>query len=179
MLRAAVILVIVATLVGALMPAQRPRPDAASAKPETLLVSHETSASGQSGATGEVMAAQLSGGEVRLTRRNDGHFYATVEINGIPVEFLIDTGATGIVLTEADARRASIPLAGERRYVGEGAGGALQGEFVSLGRVQLGDELATDMKAVVIDGGPTNLLGQTFLSRFSEVNVRGDTMTLR
>ncbi|GAA3999358.1 hypothetical protein GCM10022211_06660 [Sphingomonas humi] len=125
------------------------------------------------------MAAQASGGEVRLTRRGDGHFYATVEINGIPVEFLVDTGATAIAMTQADARRASVPLGGARSYVGEGAGGALQGEFVRLGRVQLGDQLATDMTAVVIEGASANLLGQTFLTRFSEVNVRGDTMTLR
>ena len=35
------------------------------------------------------------------------------------------------------------------------------------------------MQAAIIDGASTNLLGQSFLSQFSEVNVRGDIMTLR
>ena len=93
---------------------------------------------------------------------------------------MIDTGATGIAMTAEDARRAGVDLdSSERSYVGEGAGGALTGQQVRLDRVRLGSHTAEGMRAVVIDGASTNLLGQSFLSQFSEVTVRGDVMTLR
>ena len=117
---------------------------------------------------------------MRLTRHQNGHFYADVDINGTSTEFMIDTGATGIAMTEAAARRANIMLnPGEASYIGEGAGGALTGQRVSLERIKLGSRSASGMEAVVIDGASTNLLGQSFLSKFAEVTVRGDVMTLR
>ena len=83
-------------------------------------------------------------------------------------------------MTEADAKRAGIGLdPSARTYVGEGAGGSLSGQIVTVDRVRLGDKTATSMQAAIIEGASTNLLGQSFLSQFSEVNVRGDVMTLR
>jgi aspartyl protease family protein len=102
-----------------------------------------------------------------------------VDVNGTNLLFMVDTGATGIALTEEDARRAGVTLDGPRTYVGEGAGGALTGLPVRLGTVRLGDKSASMVEAVVIDGSSTNLLGQSFLSRFAEVTVRDDVMTLR
>jgi predicted aspartyl protease len=55
----------------------------------------------------------------------------------------------------------------------------LSGQIVRLDRVQLGDQVASGVRAVVIEGGSTNLLGQSILARFNEVTVRGDVMTLR
>jgi aspartyl protease family protein len=103
-----------------------------------------------------------------------------VDVNGTNVEFMIDTGATSIALTPEDARRVGLNLAAaEQTYVGQGAGGALTGQFVRLDRVRLGSRTASDMEAAVIDGASTNLLGQSFLAQFQEVSVRGDVMTLR
>jgi aspartyl protease family protein len=93
---------------------------------------------------------------------------------------MIDTGATSIALTPEDARRVGVALdTDDRTYVGQGAGGALTGQFVRLDRVRLGSRSASGMDAAVIDGASTNLLGQSFLSQFQEVSVRGDVMTLR
>ena len=186
MLRPVIGIVVVATFVGALMPGRSPGSDKAessqsSARPWFEDEGGSTSKSGDSQGWGSSRAnTATSGGEVRLTRRGDGHFYADVEVNGTNVEFLIDTGASSIAMTEADARRAGVRLdSSGRTYVGEGAGGALTGQIVKLDRVRLGDQSTTSMQAVVIDGASTNLLGQSFLSQFSEVNVRGDVMTLR
>jgi aspartyl protease family protein len=93
---------------------------------------------------------------------------------------MIDTGASGIAMTPEDARRVGIDLDNlQRTYVGEGAGGALTGQIVELGTVRLGSKTSSDMRAAVIDGASTNLLGQSFLTKFAEVTVRGDVMTLR
>ena len=180
-------LAVVATVVGAMMPG---RPDVsneaavAGAEPwfgdegSTITVPSPARRSAAVGSQGG--STENVGSEVRLTRSANGHFYAKVDINGTPTEFMIDTGATGIAMTERDAVRAGVRLdPGQRTYVGEGAGGALTGQRITLARVRLGPRSSSEMDAVVIDGAATNLLGQSFLSQFREVTVRGDAMTLR
>ena len=124
-------------------------------------------------------AVDLGTGDIRLERNGDGHFYADVEVNGVPVHFLIDTGATSIALTHEDARRASIPLEASSEVVGMGAGGEIYGQAVQLDRIKLGPQEVRDMSATVLDGGEQSLLGQTFLARFKSVVIEGDTMVLR
>jgi clan AA aspartic protease (TIGR02281 family) len=68
---------------------------------------------------------------------------------------------------------------GRLPVVGEGAGGAVKGEYVTLDRVSLGGESTESIQAVVLDGGGQSLLGQSFLSRFASVEIKGDTMVLR
>ena len=93
---------------------------------------------------------------------------------------MVDTGASGIALSTADARRANVDFdRSEFEIVGEGASGAVKGQRVLLDSVKLGPERATQVPAVVLDGGDQSLLGQSFLDRFGSVEIRGDTMTLR
>ena len=56
-------------------------------------------------------------GRIEVPRANDGHYYLTLGINGTPVEFMVDTGASQMVLTAGDARRAGIDTA-DLAYVG-------------------------------------------------------------
>lgn len=121
----------------------------------------------------------LGTGTVTLDRNSDGHFYADAQINGTPVHFLVDTGATGIALTHDDAMRAGIPMSGSSMVIGQGAGGELTGEIVALDRVSLGPKEVRDMRAAVIDGGDISLLGQSFLSQFASVSIEDDKMVLR
>jgi aspartyl protease family protein len=122
----------------------------------------------------------LGSGTVMLERAADGHFYAEAQVNGMPVTFLVDTGASGIALTREDARRAGIAVsAGEGEVVGSGASGEVRGEFVTLERVGLGIKEARNMNAAVLYGGDQSLLGQSFLSQFGSVSIEGDTMVLR
>jgi aspartyl protease family protein len=117
---------------------------------------------------------------VTLARQPDGHFYADVQINNSTVRMLVDTGASGIALTRDDARRAGIGISiGMPNVVGQGAGGEVKGEYVTLDRVSLGDESASAVPAVVLDGGGQSLLGQSFLGQFASVEIKGDRMVLR
>jgi aspartyl protease family protein len=188
MFRGLILIVVVATFIGAMMPGRARAPAegnaAAGARPwfgdDDSASASSSSGDSQGWGRSAHRDSGEEGGEVRLTRDGNGHFYADVDVNGTNVEFMIDTGATGIAMTAEDARRAGVDLdPGERSYVGEGAGGALTGQQVRLDRVRLGSHTAEGMRAVVIDGASTNLLGQSFLSQFSEVTVRGDVMTLR
>ena len=117
---------------------------------------------------------------VELKREPDGHFYADVEINNMPIRILVDTGASGIALTRDDARRAGLPVSvGMFDVVGEGASGDVHGEYVKLDTVRLGKETAREVPAVILDGGNQSLLGQSFLRQFDTVEIKGDRMILR
>ena len=172
MLRLALVIIVIGTMIGALMPSgSRPRePHHASGTVITVPTPQPDAIEGQSS----------TNGEITLQRFYDGHFYADATVNGAPVHFLIDTGATSIALTNDDARRASIALSpGQGEVIGTGAGGELRGEFVTFDRVALGHKEARDITGVVIHGGEQSLLGQNFLAKFDSVEIHGDKMVLR
>ena len=115
-----------------------------------------------------------------LERASDGHFYADAQVNGQTIRMLVDTGATAIALARDDARRAGVGISiGMPTVVGQGASGDVHGEVVSLDHVTLGEAEAEDLHAVVLDDGQISLLGQSFLSRFESVEIKGDRMVLR
>jgi aspartyl protease family protein len=126
------------------------------------------------------LSADASDGSVRIERSANGHFYADVQINGAAVNLLVDTGASGIALSREDARTAGLATSiGMPNVIGRGADGDVRGEFVTLDSVSLGGKTVAGMGAMVLNSGEQSLLGQTFLSKFESVEIRGDTMVLR
>ncbi|HVQ09961.1 MAG TPA: TIGR02281 family clan AA aspartic protease [Allosphingosinicella sp.] len=124
--------------------------------------------------------AQPGGANVgrALIRGSDGHFYADAQVNGVTIRFMIDTGASVVMLTQDDARRAGIPLPAERTLA-MGVGGTVSVAPVTIGRIAVGAVEARSIQAAVADELPVSLLGQNFLARFGSVEIRGDTMVLR
>lgn len=116
--------------------------------------------------------------EVKLASNVQGHFVASGQINGQPVDFMLDTGATDV----------SIPLDLARRLkLEEGFGvtlstanGLSQGYRTRIERLQLGDIVLRDVRALVAPGlhGDQVLLGMSALSKL-EFTQRGGTMLLR
>ena len=49
-------------------------------------------------------SAMTSAGQIEVPRSPDGHYYLTLDVNTVPVSFLVDTGATDVVLNAQDAR---------------------------------------------------------------------------
>jgi aspartyl protease family protein len=119
-------------------------------------------------------------GAIELQRQPDGHFYADVRINGTYVHMLVDTGASVIALSRDDARSAALATSiGMPDVVGRGADGAVHGEVVRLDNVELGPLSAQGLDAIVLNSGEQSLLGQSFLSKFSSIEIQGDKMILR
>jgi aspartyl protease family protein len=116
--------------------------------------------------------------ETVLERSEGGHFYANVEVNGELVRFLVDTGASGVALTEADAERIGLDFdRGAYEQVGMGASGPVRGTFVTLDKVSLDGKAAHGVEGAILEGSDISLLGQNYLGRFS-VEMRGDTMRI-
>jgi len=113
-----------------------------------------------------------------LIRSGDGHFYAEAQVNGARIRFMVDTGASVVALTPADARRAGIAL-GDDRSVAIGAGGEIEVVPVTIDRIAIGSLAARDVRAAVAEDLPVSLLGQSFLSQVGTVEISGDRMVLR
>ena len=129
---------------------------------------------------GSSSSSDNDGSTVELQRNDDGHFYADVQVNGSTLHMLVDTGATGIALSRDDARAAGLATSiGMNDVVGEGADGAVHGEYVKLDHVTLGGTSASGLAAVVLNGGSQSLLGQEFLAKFDSVEIHGNTMVLK
>jgi aspartyl protease family protein len=148
-----------------------------------LIITHAAAASaapsGEAGPGGRQSINALDR-SIELTRDEDGHFYANVQINGAPVRMLVDTGASIIALSRSDAQMAGIATSiGMNDVVGEGADGAVHGEQVMIERVTLGDKTVEGLPAIVLNSGGQSLLGQSFLSKFASVHIEEDKMVLR
>ncbi|MEL6196828.1 MAG: TIGR02281 family clan AA aspartic protease, partial [Pseudomonadota bacterium] len=125
--------------------------------------------------------ARLAGaGEIVLTRAYDGHFHAILQVNGVPVEMLVDTGASGLALSRDDAARVGFDP-DRLAYLGtaQTANGTAPFAAVRLDQVVFGEFAVEDVPAAVMGGEiSTSLLGQSFLDRFSRLSVEGDTLRL-
>jgi len=118
--------------------------------------------------------------EVTLERSSDRHFYADTEVNGHPVRFLVDTGASEIALTEDDARKIGLQVDPSKyELLGQGASGIVRGQYVELDGIKLGAIAEAKTKAVVIQGSDVSLLGQPFLENVDEIVIRKGEMILR
>lgn len=127
------------------------------------------------------IAAPLGNGyaSVTLPRSQDGHFYADAQVNGASVRFLLDTGATGLVLTKSDAQRAGLG-SGNYDARGIGAGGEVRLMPATLGRIAIGPLGADNVPAMVAESGlPVSLMGQSFLSRIGSLTISNDQLVLR
>ena len=125
-------------------------------------------------------AMQVADDRVTLRRAGDGHFHATLFVNGAPVEALVDTGATALVLSRADARRAGLEVdALVYSQPAMSANGVVYAAPVTLDRVRLGPFSDRNVPATVSGGDlGFSLLGMTYLDRFSRFSVEGDRMTI-
>ncbi len=122
----------------------------------------------------------LLGDAATLTRGADGHFTTGVDVNGQAVAMLVDTGASTVALTVADAQRLGLPVDPSRfTVVGSGASGPTLGQVVTLNDVAVGGRHVAGVEAVVLQGLDRSLLGQAYLRRLDKVEINGDTMTLR
>jgi len=116
--------------------------------------------------------------EVKLVSNVQGHFVASGQINGQPVDFMLDTGATDVSIPADLARR--LKLEEGFGVTLSTANGLSQGYRTRIERLQLGDIVLRDVRALVAPGlhGDQVLLGMSALNKL-EFTQRGGTMLLR
>ncbi|KQW56452.1 TIGR02281 family clan AA aspartic protease [Variovorax sp. Root411] len=108
------------------------------------------------------------GSRVVLSADSRGHFMTQGAINGRPVTFMLDTGATSIALSADDALRIGLDYSKGQRVVMNTANGQAQGYRLRLQSVRVGDVEVYDIDAIVSPQAmPFVLLGNSFINRFS------------
>lgn len=108
------------------------------------------------------------GTRIVLPASSGGHFLTQGAINGRSVNFMLDTGATTVALSAADAQRIGLDFSKGRPVRMNTANGTAQGYLVRLNSVRVGDVEVYDVEAIVSQQPmPYVLLGNSFISRFS------------
>ncbi len=140
-----------------------------------LFRSRETPAPIQAGARVQPTPAPAGGwGVVELSADRAGQFNADVEIKGVRLRTLVDTGASAVALTAEDARALNLdPAPSAYSIVVQTANGLGRAAPVRLPQIRVGSIVIYDVDAVVMPRGAlsTTLLGMTFLKRLSSFQV--------
>ena len=122
-----------------------------------------------------------SGETAIVAKAADGHFWAQGMVNGVPIRFLVDTGASVVSLTPQDAQRLGVEIGGltydlpVRLAGGDGLAARVRLDSVSVGGVQ-----EPGVEALVVGRGlPASLLGMSYLGRLSRFEATPDALVLR
>ena len=119
-------------------------------------------------------------GAIAVPRSRDGHYYLTLNLNGTDVRFIVDTGATDVVLTQADAARIGIdPDSLRFTGIARTANGTVRTAPVRLDVVRLEGFTDRGIGAFVNEGAlDTSLLGMGYLERFDRIEIQRDRLIL-
>jgi aspartyl protease family protein len=123
---------------------------------------------------------QTVGKSLRIRKSEDGHFWVRANVNGKPVEFLIDSGATVTTITPQIAAAAGVAPSGGFPVMVETANGTVEAQRARIETLNVGPITQSGAAAQIgsENMGETNLLGMSFLSSLKSWRVEGDTLIL-
>lgn len=123
--------------------------------------------------------ASASSGRIVLAGDSRGHFISQGQINGQPMQFMVDTGATTVAIGQPDARRMGLNYQGGQPVRMSTANGVAQGWRLRLDSVRIGDVQVQGIEAIVTAQAlPYVLLGNSFLTQF-QMTRNHDRMVLQ
>lgn len=122
----------------------------------------------------------VSEGTIEVPRNFDGHYYLVLHLNDVPVDFIVDTGATDVVLTLKDARRIGIDIDGlVFSGVASTANGTVRTALARIDDIRLGNIRDRGLTVSVNGGEMTgSLLGMSYLRRFEKIEISGGRLIL-
>jgi aspartyl protease family protein len=119
-----------------------------------------------------------TGSLIVMTAGSGGHFTTGGSINGKAVNFLVDTGATSVSISQSVADRIGLDYRKGQRGMVNTANGAVPVHAMSLSVVRIGDVQVYNVDAVIIPAAMDQvLLGNSFLTRF-QMKRENDKLTL-
>ena len=122
----------------------------------------------------------VEGGETRIPMANDGHYWLRAEVNGEPVNFMIDTGATLTAVSSEVAERVGLkPRRGGLPIQLSTANGTISARLTSVDEIRFGNVVARGLDAVIAPNlGDTSVIGMNLLSRLKSVRLEDNMMIL-
>ncbi len=122
------------------------------------------------------------GHTVELARAGSGDFRVGTEVNGVRLPMVLDTGASSVVLTHEDAKKAGLPTEFIKYAINvETANGHTLAAPITLDRLAVGSIVERQVPALIAQPGQlkTSLLGMSFLNRLQSWEVRGGRLLMR
>ncbi|MGB7406945.1 MAG: TIGR02281 family clan AA aspartic protease [Pontixanthobacter sp.] len=122
----------------------------------------------------------VEGGETRIPIAPDGHFWLTADVNGVPVDFMIDTGATLTAVSSNAAGRAGLePRTGGLPVRLNTANGTIMADLTAIEELRFGNIAARGLDAVIAPNlGETSVIGMNLLSRLKGWRVEDNVLIL-
>ena len=130
----------------------------------------------ESEATGKPV--ELEGDVIRVPLAIDGHFWVQAEVNGVPVDFLVDSGATMTTIGRETAALAGVPVGQQRNQLVRTGNGLIRVATARADTVMLGDIERREVRMFIADGDELNVLGMNFLSSLKRWSVEGRWLVL-
>jgi aspartyl protease family protein len=124
-------------------------------------------------------APVVAGQEIRIPMAIDGHFWVQGSVNGIPVKFLVDSGATMTTIGRDTAAAADVDVSANRNQVVRTGNGMLR---VASGRAEtlaIGPIERAGVGLHIADHDDLNVLGMNYLSSLSRWGVEGRWLILQ
>ena len=118
------------------------------------------------------------GRETRIPMAVDGHFWVEAELNGRPVRFLVDSGATMTTIGRQTAEEAGVQTSGRRDQRVRTGNGIIRVASGQAAELQVGGIVRRDVRLQVADNDSLNVLGMNFLSSLSRWGVEGRWLVL-
>ena len=119
------------------------------------------------------------GNEIRIPMAIDGHFWVEGAINGVPVKFLVDSGATMTTIGRADANKAGVEVSGGRDQLVRTGNGVIRVSSARADRLNVGGIERTDVGLHIAENDDLNVLGMNFLSSLDRWGVEGRWLILK
>jgi aspartyl protease family protein len=119
--------------------------------------------------------------KMELASGRDGHFHADARVNGRHIDFMVDTGASLVILRETDAANAGLhPMPRDYTATVSTANGRIKAAPATLDRIEVGDITVFDVPTLVLPDEvlSQNLLGVSFLSRLRRYEYADGRMML-
>ncbi len=146
-----------------------------------LTIRHLDGGEAAMAASSEIAASPATGTTTQVVKGPDGHYWAQAKIDGRAVQVLVDTGASVVALTRADARRLGVDPAPEA-FTGkvQTAAGVVRAAPVRLKTISVAGVRVDDVEALVVEEGLAySLLGMSYLGRLSAFEATPTGLTLR
>lgn len=123
---------------------------------------------------------QIVGETLRIRQSADGHFWINGVVNGTPIRFLIDSGATTTAMTLSVAEAANVDISSSPfPVILSTANGSVEAKRATIQNLQVGPMIARDLSIVVAqEFGGSNVIGMNFLSKLQSWRVEGNEMIL-
>ena len=121
----------------------------------------------------------VEGQEIRIPMAIDGHFWVQGSLNGIPVKFLVDSGATMTTIGRDTAAAADVPVSNSRNQVVRTGNGMLRVASGTADTLAIGPIERAGVGLHVADHDDLNVLGMNYLSSLSRWGVEGRWLILK